>query len=58
MNTDNLHVYGSNFMAVRFANMYEKTSVYRKLFNKTIHNMKWELRAHKLDNSLGKHEFK
>jgi len=31
MNTDNLHVYGSTFMAARFANMYEKTSVLQEV---------------------------
>jgi len=46
-------------MADRFANMYEKTSVYRKLLKKkNIHDLKWELRAHKWDNGVGKHKFK
>ena len=58
VNTDMLHVYGSTFMAARFENMYEKTSGYRKILKKNIHNLKWELRAHKWDNGLGKHRLK
>jgi hypothetical protein len=45
-------------MAARFANIYEKTSVYRKFVNKNIHNKTWELRDHKWGNGLGKHKFK